>query len=177
MGSDKTYYGTTCLGIATDSQDAQGAVISESDCSNITREQFEGEMRKFSGDIFQTPPMVSAVKVNGTPLYKSARKGKVVEREPRLIHIYEFKLLEFDLPKASFFLRCTKGTYVRTICSDIGDALKCGAHLTDLRRTKSGEFDVSEAVPLNDILEMEKEDLISRIIPMERMHKYNFDLR
>ena len=115
MGSDKTYEGVCRLGVATDSQDVDGQVISERDPSGVTREQIETEMRKFVGDSMQTPPMVSAIKVNGVPLYKLARKGQTVEREPRLIHVYDLRVLDFTPPNVGFVLKCTKGTYVRTI--------------------------------------------------------------
>jgi tRNA pseudouridine55 synthase len=123
MGSDKVYEGTIRLGISTDSQDAQGQVIREADPSAITAEQVQAEMRKRIGDLLQTPPMVSAVKVGGVPLYKRARKGQVVEREARLIHVYEFRLDRFESPRGFFCLRCTKGTYVRTLCHEIGTRL------------------------------------------------------
>lgn len=166
MGSDKIYEGTIHLGITTDSQDCDGKVLSETDPSAVTREALEAEMRKFVGDIQQIPPMVSAVKKGGVPLYKLARKGQEVEREPRLIHIYEFRLLTFTPPTATFVLRCTKGTYVRTLCADIGAALGCGAHLAQLRRTKSGDFDITDAVTLEEILKLDADGLIPRVIPI-----------
>ena len=165
MSSDKTYEGILRLGIATDSQDAAGKILYESDPSAVTRGQLEKEMGLFKGDLYQTPPMVSAVKIEGVPLYKLARKGQEVERKPRLIHIYEFKLLEYSPPRASFLLRCTKGTYVRTICHDIGERLRCGAHLESLRRSESGGFAVSQAVPLDRLLTMQQVQLLDVVIP------------
>jgi tRNA pseudouridine55 synthase len=126
-------------------------------------------MRKLTGDIRQVPPMVSAMKVGGVPLYKRARKGQVVEREPKPVHVYEFALAGFDPPRAAFRLRCTKGTYVRTLCADVGDALGCGAHLEQLRRTRSGEFSVDDALPLDRILQMDRDALAGRIIPMHEL--------
>ena len=169
MSSDKTYEGTLRLGIATDSHDAAGTVVRESDPSAVTREALEAEMAKFKGDIFQTPPMVSAIKLAGVPLYKLARRGEDVERKPRLIHIYEFPLLDFAPPRATFRLRCTKGTYVRTICHDIGETLGCGAHLEQLRRTQSGDFDVKDAITMAALLQMEKPQLIDVVIHMHRV--------
>ncbi len=166
MGADKIYEGILHLGITTDTEDADGQVTSEKGCEGVTRERLEEEMRKWKGDVMQTPPMVSAVKREGVPLYKLARKGKTVEREPRLIHIYDFALLGFEPPCASFRLRCTKGTYVRTICADVGSALGCGAYLSQLRRTASGSLDVAGALPLEDILKMEMEDLLKKVIPI-----------
>jgi tRNA pseudouridine55 synthase len=169
MGSDKTYEGVIRLGIATDSHDADGVVLSETDCSNVTQAQVEAEMQKLTGDLMQVPPMVSAVKVAGVPLYKSARKGQTVEREARLIHVYEFRLLRFESPRAWFRMRCTKGTYVRKLSHDIGEALGCGAHLEELRRTASGELTIEQAIPLDEILRMNRESLRGRIIPMQKV--------
>lgn len=168
-GSDKNYEGTMQFGVSTDSQDAQGNIIREAEFGHVTREQLEAEMKKLTGDIMQTPPMVSAVKINGVPLYKRARKGETVEREPKLIHIYEFKLVSFSLPHAAFFLRCSKGTYVRTMCSDIGDALGCGAHLEQLRRTRCGDFSVEDAVPADTILNMDMAGIAERVIGLHEL--------
>jgi tRNA pseudouridine55 synthase len=167
IGSDKTYEGTLCLGKATDSQDIDGALVAERDPSAVTLEALEAEMKKRLGDVLQTPPMVSAVKLGGTPLYKLARKGKEVEREPRLIHVYEFRLLAFEPPFASFRLSCTKGTYVRTLCADIGEALGCGAYLHALRRTRSGDLSVEDAFQLQELLSLSADDLIPRIVPLD----------
>jgi len=172
MGSDKTYQGTMRLGIATDSQDAQGTVVKEADCSSVTREKLESAMAKFSGDIFQTPPMVSAVKVDGVPLYKLARKGETIEREARLIHVYEFSLLKFEPPRAEFILKCTKGVYVRTICADIGEILGCGAHLEQLRRLQSGKIKIEDATPVGDILRMSRDELLKKVVPGSRFLTY-----
>ena len=166
IGSDKTYEGTMRLGITTDSHDAQGTVIEEKDWSHVTQDQLEAEIRKLTGDLMQVPPMVSAVKVQGVPLYKRARKGQVVEREPKLVHIYEFALREFKPPSASFVLRCTKGTYVRSLCADIGEALGCGAHLEQLRRTQSGASRIEDALPLDRVLAMERDELVEHIRPI-----------
>lgn len=166
MGTDKTYEGVMKLGISTDSQDKDGEVIATKDASAVTREQLENEMKKFTGDLMQTPPMVSAVKIKGVPLYKLARKGQTVEREARLVHIYEFRLFDFTNPDATFILRCTKGTYVRTICNDVGENLGCGAHLASLRRTQSGDFSVNNAITLDQFLAMSPDDVIPRVLPM-----------
>ena len=156
------------LGVATDSQDAQGRILKEADFRSVTRDQVEAEMKKYTGDILQTPPMVSAVKVNGKPLYKLARKGQTVEREAKLIHVYEFRMVDFTPPQVSFVLRCTKGTYVRTLCADIGDNLGCGAHLEQLRRTQSGALQVQDAISLDQVLGMTLEELCGRMIPVSR---------
>ncbi len=166
MGSDKTYEGTMFLGASTDTQDCDGVVTFEGDASGVTRERLEEEMKKWIGDVQQIPPMVSAIKKDGVPLYKLARKGQEIEREPRLLHIYEFRILDFALPRVTFRLRCTKGTYVRTLCADIGAALGCGGHLQKLRRTMSGNFDVANAITMVDLLELNADSLIPRIIPL-----------
>jgi len=169
IGSDKEYEGTLRLGIATDSQDAQGKIVSEADFSDISRDRLAEEMKKLTGDVLQLPPMVSATKIGGVPLYKRARKGQVVEREPKLVHVYEFRMTGFDLPRATFVLRCSKGTYARTLCADIGDALGCGAHLEQLRRTRCGDFDVNAAMDLKDLLALDREEMVARIIPLREI--------
>ena len=175
MGSDKTYEGIMRLGIATDSQDAQGKVVREGDWVPVTREQVEAEMRKMTGDIMQTPPMVSAVKLDGVPLYKRARKGEVVERKPKLIHVYELVLKQFTPPRVDFSIRCTKGTYVRTICADMGDALGCGAHLEALRRVESGQLHVRDAMTMEKVLAMNREELRHAVIPISRFSSRGLD--
>jgi tRNA pseudouridine55 synthase len=168
-GSDKAYEGTIRLGVSTDSFDADGKVVREADASSVTREQIEERMRAMLGDIMQAPPMVSAVKVEGVPLYKLARKGKTVERKPRLIHIYEFSLQSFTPPDGFFSVRCTKGTYVRSLCADIGEALGCGAHLKALRRTQCGTFGIADALPLDSLLDLTRDALQARVITLRML--------
>lgn len=171
MGSDKTYEGTLRLGIATDSHDADGQTTAEQDPSGVTEADLADAVRSFTGDLFQVPPMVSAVKVDGVPLYKRARKGQVIERQPRFIHIYSFKLTRFAAPEADFVLRCTKGTYVRTLCHDIGQKLGCGAHLKALRRTRSGNLDIGDAAPLATVLTWSRSELETHIMPMRHFSR------
>lgn len=166
IGSDKAYEGTMHLGVTTDTEDVDGQVLTQAGCEGVTRERLEEEMRKWVGDVMQTPPMVSAIKRAGVPLYKLARRGQTVEREPRLIHLYEFTLLDFAPPSARFRLRCTKGTYVRTLCADVGRALGCGAHLSQLRRTQSGSLTVDHAQSLDQLLRLELKDLEKLVIPI-----------
>ncbi|MBN2302072.1 MAG: tRNA pseudouridine(55) synthase TruB [Lentisphaerae bacterium] len=167
IGSDKTYHGVIRLGVTTDSEDAEGKVLSEQDCSRVSASMLRDQMSALVGDIYQTPPMVSAVKIAGVPLYKRARKGQIIERKARLVHIYEFRMLEFTPPTATFVVRCTKGTYVRTLCADIGKNLGCGAHLQALRRTGSGEISVENAIPLNDAMKMDFDALTKHVIPIK----------
>jgi tRNA pseudouridine55 synthase len=169
MSDDKVYEGSMLLGISTDSQDADGQVIAEKPVPPLTAEDIETVLTRFRGDLQQVPPMVSAVKHQGTPLYKLARKGKTVEREPRLIHIYDLRVLGLELPRIQFRVACTKGTYVRTLCSDIGDALGCGAHLFELRRIRSGKFDVKDAHSLDTILQRTRDELKELIIPILKL--------
>ncbi len=170
LSSDKTYEGVMRLGTVTDSYDADGTVVGGSDPSAVTREQVELEMAKFKGDLYQTPPMISAVKINGVPLHKRARRGEEeVERKPRFIHIYEFRMTGFQSPESSFILRCTKGTYVRSLCHDIGQALGCGAILANLRRTQSGISRIQDALPLERIIALDRTALVDVVIPLHRL--------
>jgi len=170
LSSDKTYEGVMRLGVTSDSYDAEGIMTPGSDPSGITREQLEQEMAKRKGDLLQTPPMISAVKVKGVALYKRARRGEEnVERKPRLIHIYEFRMTGFAPPEMAFVLRCTKGTYVRSLCHDIGQSLGCGAILSSLRRTQSGMNTLDKATPLDHLLTMEKTALQNLVIPMQQL--------
>ena len=164
MGHDKTYEGVFRLGIETDSQDADGQVVAEKDASAVTAAQVAEQLRLRLGDQMQTPPMVSAVKVAGVPLYKLARQGQTVERQPKLIHVYRFDLLDFTPPDVRFVVECTKGTYVRTLAHDIGQALGTGAHLVQLRRTKIGRFDLADAAPLDDLLA--RPSLEDKVLPL-----------
>lgn len=169
MSSDKTYEGTITLGITTDSQDADGQVLKEADASSITRSQLEAIMAPFKGDMFQIPPMVSAIKMAGVPLYKLAREGEEIERKPRFIHLYDFRLLEYAPPHGAFVVRCSKGTYVRTLCHDIGEKLGVGAHLSQLRRTESAGYSVRQAATLAQLLGMQQVDLLNVVLPLHTL--------
>ena len=169
MAGDKVYEGVMRLGIATDTQDAMGKAVGGKDPGGITAAMLEAEMKKLTGDILQTPPMVSAAKVSGVPLYKLARQGKVIERRPKLVRIYEFSLRSFDLPRASFYLRCSKGVYARTLCADIGEALGCGAHLESLNRLQSGSFSLRDACSLERLLGMDRRALAEAVIPLNKL--------
>jgi tRNA pseudouridine55 synthase len=117
----------------------------------------------------QTPPMVSAVKINGVPLYKLARQGIEVPREPRLVHVYNFKFSAYQEPLGQFRLACTKGTYVRSIAHELGEKVGCGAHLAALRRVASGKFDVAQAIPLDDVLRLSSSELEKRVMPFLKL--------
>ena len=169
MSDDKTYEGTLCLGVTTDSQDADGEVLAEKPVPPLTEADLVAVVAKFRGDFQQIPPMVSAKKVAGQPLYKLARKGKTIEREPRSVHIYDFRILSVTLPRVQIRVTCTKGTYVRTLCHDIGELIGCGGHLAELRRTRSGKFDVKDAHRLDDLLKLNRTQLQSLVIPVLRL--------
>lgn len=141
MSEDKEYTGTLKLGETTNSQDAEGEVLLKRPVpENLTLEQVKAAFDTLKGDFYQTPPMVSAVKINGVPLYKLARKGQEVEREPRFVRVYDYEITRFEPPFVDFRVVCSKGFYVRTYANDIGEKLGCGAHLSALRRTRSGHF-------------------------------------
>jgi len=169
MSDDKVYEGAIKFGVATDSYDCDGEVVDTKPVPPLTLEQLNEAAAPFLGDIMQTPPMVSAIKKEGVPLYKLARKGVEVEREARLVHIYNFRFTSYAEPLGQFRLACTKGTYVRSVAHDLGRNLGCGAHLASLRRSVSGKFDVADALPLDTILEMNQAQLEKRVIPFLKL--------
>ncbi len=164
MGGDKIYEGTMHLGITTDSQDSDGEILEEKDASHITREQVEAAIQNYMGDIEQIPPMVSAIKKDGVPLYKLARKGKVIERDPRKIHVYEYEILEFNSPLVTFRVKSTKGTYVRTLAHDLGNDLGVGASLDALRRTGSGTLSIDNVHTMEEIQACDRESIGEKMI-------------
>jgi tRNA pseudouridine55 synthase len=164
MAEDKEYIGTMMLGVTTDSQDADGAVVETKEVPALTRGQIDAAFAKFHGDFYQLPPMVSAIKKEGTPLYKLARQGKTVEREPRFVHVYAHEIRDVRLPEIEFRVVCSKGFYVRTYAFDIGNELGCGAHLKSLRRTKSGKFTLEHAVTVEDIQALDPKLIEQRIL-------------
>lgn len=164
---DKAYEGTFLLGVETDSQDADGDVVAEKPLpKGLSEDQLIEEMAGFLGDQYQTPPMFSAKKIDGVPLYKLARKGKTVEREPRFIRINELKLENWESPSGKFFMECSKGTYVRTVVHDLGQRLGCGAHLQSLRRTRIDQFDISQSLTLEQINEVPLGEFQNHLIPV-----------
>jgi len=166
MSVDKVYEGEATLGVVTDSQDAEGEVMSTQPVPELTEARVREVMKGFLGDQYQTPPMHSAIKIGGVPLYKLARKGEEVEREPRFIRIAAFNLRSFATPKITFELHCTKGTYVRTVAADLGQKLGCGAHLSALRRTGSGKFTIGQCLPLEQIEALSLPEIQKRLIPV-----------
>ena len=173
MGDDKVYEGTIKFGETTDSYDADGEITASLPVPPMALEQLNEEAAKFVGDKMQMPPMVSAIKKNGVPLYKLARKGIEVEREPRLIHIYNFRFTQYQEPFGEFRVACTKGTYVRGIAYDLGKKLGCGAYLATLRRSVSGKFDVADATRLDDVLKLTVAELEKKVLPFLKLAASN----
>jgi tRNA pseudouridine55 synthase len=169
MSDDKIYEGTIRFGETTDSYDADGELTGSLPVPPITLEHLNETAATFVGDLMQTPPMVSAVKKAGVPLYKLARKGVEVPREPRLIHVYSFRFSSYEEPLGQFRVACTKGTYVRSIAHELGQKVGCGAHLATLRRTVSGKFDVANAAPLEEIMKLSSAELEKRVIPFLKL--------
>jgi len=169
MSDDKLYQGSIKFGETTDSYDADGELVASLPVPPLTVEQLNEAATPFIGDIMQIPPMVSAVKKEGVPLYKLARKGIEVEREPRLIHIYTFRFSAYQEPVGLFQLACTKGTYVRSIAHELGQKLACGAHLKTLRRVTSGKFEVAQAVEFEQVLQFTPRDLEQHVIPFLKL--------
>jgi len=169
MGDDKVYEGTVKFGEATDSYDCDGEIASTRPVPPLTLDQLNEAAATFIGDQMQTPPMVSAIKIKGVPLYKLARKGIEVAREPRLIHIYNCRFTNYEPPLGQFKIACTKGTYVRSIAHELGQKLGCGAHLATLRRSVSGKFDVADATKLDDVLKLTTAELEKKVIPFLKL--------
>ncbi len=169
MSADKAYAGTIKFGETTDSYDADGQLVASLPVPALTLEQLNQEAATFVGDLMQMPPMVSAVKKDGVPLYKLARKGVEVERKERLVHIYSFRFGAYEEPLGTFSIACTKGTYVRSIAHELGQRLGCGAHLQSLRRTESGSFRVADAMPFETLLGLPLPELEKRVIPMLKL--------
>ena len=166
--AEKTYETVLRPGITTDTEDITGTVLSERDAF-VTGEMLEAVLPRFRGEILQVPPMYSALKVNGQKLYDLARKGKEVERQPRPITIHELTLLGMDAEGIRLRVRCSKGTYIRTLCKDIGEALGCGGCMAALRRVQAGEYTAEEAVPLQTLLETEDPEQYLR--PVDSMFR------
>ena len=171
MSEDKEYAGTLLLGVTTSTQDRQGEVVNQRDVPPLDAIQIRDAFEKFRGDFYQMPPMVSAKKHGGVPLYKLARQGKVVEREPRLVHVYRYSVDRIALPEIDFSVLCSKGFYVRTYVHDIGEELGCGAHLKSLRRTKSGRFDVAQAISVDQIRNAPREEILSRLLTLPEVSR------
>lgn len=166
MDEKKEYITEAIFGSRTDTLDWSGQVVEESS-KTFTKDELISEMENFTGQIIQTPPMYSAIKINGTKMYDLARKGIEVERKTRKVTIYGLKLIDFDFPKATFKITCSKGTYIRTLIDDLGEALGSFAYVNKLTRSKVGDFAIEEAISSKNLLEMDKDQILSRIKPVD----------
>ena len=166
MSEDKTYTGTITLGSTTSTQDKEGEIEEEKDVPELSEEEIRAAFDAYKGDFEQIPPMVSAIKKDGVPLYKLARKGLVVERKPRPVSVRDYRIDRIELPEIDFSVDSTKGFYVRTYAHDIGQKLGCGAHLSTLRRTRSGKFTLERAVPVDVLKKASREDLVNSFVSL-----------
>ena len=166
--AEKTYEATLRLGVITDTEDIFGTVLENREV-HVSETEFSGILTRFRGKIMQVPPMYSALKINGQKLVDLARKGKTVERQPREIEIFELELLEFAGDTARLRVRCSKGTYIRTLCKDIGEALGCGGCMAALRRVTAGAYTIGESVPLQTLLDAENPEQYLR--PVDSMFR------
>ncbi len=169
MADDKIYEGEVKFGETTDSYDADGELTGSLPVPPLTLDQINEQAKTFTGDQMQVPPMVSAVKKDGVPLYKLARKGKEVEREPKLIHVYKYAFDHYEEPLGRCTVVCTKGTYVRSLAHELGEKIGCGAHLSALRRTASGDLKVEQASLLDEILKLDAAGLEQKVIPILKL--------
>lgn len=169
MSVEKEYTGTIKLGEVTNTQDADGEVLETRPVPPLTEAEVTASLVAMKGDQYQLPPMFSAIKIDGVPLYKRARAGEEIEREPRFIRIMEFGLTRWESPELDFRVKCSKGTYVRTIAHDVGQKLNCGGHLKSLRRTASGELSVDQALTLDELLNLPLPELGARLLPIHQV--------
>lgn len=166
MSEDKTYVGTITLGATTSTQDKEGEIVEEKEVPELSEEQIRAAFDLYKGNFEQIPPMVSAIKKDGVPLYKLARKGQEVKRDPRPVFVTNYELDRIELPEIDFTVDCSKGFYVRSYAHDIGRELGCGGHLSALRRTRSGRFTLDRAVPVDVLKEASSEELVSSFISL-----------
>ena len=171
MAEDKEYVGTVRLGEETTTQDKEGEIVLSKDVPELDEHGILSVLKDFTGDFYQTPPMVSAIKKDGVPLYKLARQGKEVKREPRLVHVYDYELTSLNLPEFDFRVVCSKGFYVRTYAHEIGIKIGCGAHLSSLRRTKSGKFSADGAITFDELKNGTRESVAERALSLSEVSK------
>lgn len=166
MSEDKEYVGTLTLGASTSTQDRQGDILESLPVPALSEAEIHAAFADYLGEFGQIPPMVSAIKKDGVPLYKLARKGQVIEREPRQVRVDGYQVTRIALPEIDFIVNCSKGFYVRTYAHDIGASLGCGGHLSALRRTRSGKFTLERAVTVADLKTAPREDLLKAMVSL-----------
>jgi len=171
MAEEKEYVGTVTLGATTHTQDKEGEVLETKEVPDLTLDQVADVFGKYIGDFEQIPPMVSAIKQDGVPLYKLARQGKTVERKPRAVTIFDYEITRFESPEIDFRTVCSKGFYVRTYAHDIGQDLGCGAHLSALRRTRSGKFLAEGAITFDELKHGTRADIKERVLSLAEVSK------
>ncbi|MCF6313454.1 MAG: tRNA pseudouridine(55) synthase TruB [Verrucomicrobiales bacterium] len=171
MSEDKEYVGTLTLGKTTNTLDAEGETLEEKEVPDFSPEVINSAFDEFKGDFYQIPPMVSAIKKDGVPLYKLARQGKTVKRDPRLVYVYSKRIDRIALPEIDFTVKCSKGFYVRTYADDIGAKLGCGAHLSKLRRTRSGKFDLSRVVTFEQLKEGKRDEVLETMLSLPEVSR------
>lgn len=170
LDADKRYLATMKLGVKTSSADAEGDIIETRSVENYSKKQINAAIKNFIGDIEQIPPMHSALKLDGQPLYKLAHQGIVIERKARSVHIFDIDILRYEDDEIDIEVHCSKGTYIRTLAEDIGEKLGCGAHLSALRRTASGPFDIEDSVTIEELealVESGFEKMDNLLVPAE----------
>lgn len=169
MCERKEYAGTLTLGVETSSQDAMGEVMAERPVEGVTEQAVREAFDRFDGAFEQIPPMVSAIKKDGVPLYKLARKGQEIAREPRPVEVFSHRISRLSVPEVDFTVQCSKGFYVRSYAHDIGRVLGCGAHLSALRRTASGRFTLDRAVTVETLKTAPREELFRAMLSLEEL--------
>ncbi|QDQ41438.1 tRNA pseudouridine(55) synthase TruB [Methylacidiphilum kamchatkense] len=172
MSEDKRYEGVLRLGQSTTTQDSDGKIVEEKPVPPLSLEEIKQVFDRFVGDFYQIPPMISAIKSHGVPLYKLAREGKEVERKPRLVHVYSYQIKKWESPFIDFEVFCGKGFYVRTYCHDIGQALGCGGHLFSLVRLQSGNFKLAQALRFDALQSMQSpKDLLNHVLSLPEVSR------
>lgn len=166
MSEDKEYVGTLTLGATTNSQDATGEILEEKPLDGVTEERIRESFGKYTGNFEQIPPMVSAIKKDGVPLYKLARKGQEVARDPRPVYVTGYEITRMAVPEVDFVVQCSKGFYVRTYAHDIGADLGCGGHLSALRRTRSGKFTLERSITVDQLKHGDREELLNSMVSL-----------
>ncbi|QSR87548.1 tRNA pseudouridine(55) synthase TruB [Candidatus Methylacidiphilum infernorum] len=172
MSEDKRYEGVLRLGQSTLTQDSDGQIVEEKPVPPLSLEEIKKVFDRYVGDFYQVPPMISAIKSHGVPLYKLAREGKEIERKPRLVHVYSYEIKKWDSPFIHFEVLCGKGFYVRTYCHDIGQDLGCGGHLFSLVRLQSGNFKLNQALSFDFLNSLKSpEELLNHVLTLPQVSR------